>query len=147
MENLENKTEEVKVESPVETVESPKVEEEVSEPVKVEVAPEAPKASDAIVTDSLARSTQETPAVGSVANGAIGVTTAPKPAPKPKATPSKKAAEKTVAIHSTKNVTWSGVGKVYTGYNIVTEDESEKWLTRGHIRLATPEEVAREFGK
>jgi hypothetical protein len=51
-----------------------------------------------------------------------------------------------VAVYSTKNVTWSGVGKVYRGYNIVTEDQAAKWLTRDHTRLATPEEVAKEFG-
>jgi uncharacterized protein (UPF0332 family) len=33
------------------------------------------------------------------------------------------------------------------GYNIVEKDAAEKWLTRSHIRTATPEEVAREFGK
>jgi hypothetical protein len=52
----------------------------------------------------------------------------------------------TVAIHSTKNVVWEGVGKVSTGYNIVTKAQAEKWLTRKHIRLASPEEVAQEFG-
>ncbi len=52
-----------------------------------------------------------------------------------------------VAIYSTRNVTWSGVGKVSRGYNIVTKEASEKWATRNHIRIATPEEVAREFGK
>jgi hypothetical protein len=39
------------------------------------------------------------------------------------------------------------VGKVYRGYNIVEKDAAEKWLTRSHIRTATPEEVAKEFGK
>jgi hypothetical protein len=58
-----------------------------------------------------------------------------------------KAKKNTVAVHSTRNVTWSGVGKVDRGYNIVTKEASEKWLTREHIRLATPEEVARDFGK
>lgn len=52
-----------------------------------------------------------------------------------------------VAVYSTRNVTWSGVGKVYRGYNIVTKEASEKWATRDHIRIATPEEVARSFGK
>lgn len=52
----------------------------------------------------------------------------------------------TVAIHSTKNVIWEGVGKVEKGYNIVSKAEAETWLTRSHIRLATPEEVAREYG-
>lgn len=52
----------------------------------------------------------------------------------------------TVAIHSTRNVNWNGVGKVTTGYNIVTKDQADKWLTRSHVRLATPEEVAKGFG-
>lgn len=80
-------------------------------------------------------------------NGAIGTTTA---TPEPKTAPAKKAKKSkqdTVAIHSTKNVTWPGVGKVYVGYNIVDKNESEKWLTRSHVRLATPAEVAKEFGK
>jgi hypothetical protein len=51
-----------------------------------------------------------------------------------------------VAVFSTKNVTWNGVGKVYRGYNIVSHAEAEKWLTRNHIRMATPAEVAEEFG-
>lgn len=59
--------------------------------------------------------------------------------------PNKQKAE-TIAIHSTKNVFWPEVGRVYSGYNIVEKEISEKWLTRDHIRIATPEEVAREFG-
>jgi hypothetical protein len=55
--------------------------------------------------------------------------------------------ENTVAIYSSKNVSWPGVGKVLKGYNIVTKAISEKWLQRDHIRIATPEEVARDFGK
>jgi len=61
--------------------------------------------------------------------------------PKAKAKP-----DTTVAIYSERNVSWQDVGKVSTGYNIVSQRASEKWLTRGYIRLATPEEVAREFG-
>ena len=57
-----------------------------------------------------------------------------------------KAENETVAIHSTKNVVWEGVGKVEKGYNILKKSEAEKWLTRGHTRIATPEEVAREYG-
>lgn len=64
-----------------------------------------------------------------------------------KKTPAKKKPKKdTVAIHSTKNVLWPGIGEVTRGYNIVTEEVAEKWLTRSHVRSATPEEVAREFG-
>lgn len=51
-----------------------------------------------------------------------------------------------VAVYSTKNVNWSGVGQVSKGYNIVTKQASEKWATRDHIRIATPEEVAGEYG-
>jgi hypothetical protein len=56
-------------------------------------------------------------------------------------------AKEKVALYSTKNVTWSGVGQVSKGYNIVTRQAAEKWSTRDHIRIATPEEVARDFGK
>ncbi len=64
---------------------------------------------------------------------------------KPQAPKAAKKAQK-IAVHSTRNVTWSEVGKVYIGYNIVTQEQADKWLTRDHIRLATPEEVAKEFG-
>ncbi len=58
----------------------------------------------------------------------------------------KKSAEKTVALLSTRNVNWNGVGSVEVGYNIVTEEQAEKWLTRTHITLATPEDVAKGYG-
>ena len=54
--------------------------------------------------------------------------------------------KETVALHSTKNVVWEGVGKVEKGYNIVKKSEAAQWLKRSHIREATPEEVAREYG-
>lgn len=83
--------------------------------------------------------------ITSVENGVIGTG---KVAKKPKATAAKTEVKvEKVAIHSTKNVTWSGVGKVYRGYNLVTPEQAEKWLTRSHIRTATPQEVAREFNK
>jgi hypothetical protein len=63
--------------------------------------------------------------------------------PKPNAAKEKD----TVALYSTRNVTWSGVGQVSKGYNIVTKQTADKWVTRDHIRIATPEEVARDFGK
>ena len=138
----------VVIEAPV--VESPVVEEPVAEPVHVEpvkeeepvVAP-APVAQEVINAPAYAAE-PEVQALGSV-NGAIGATTAPVV----RKSVAKKQAEKkeTVALRSTKNVTWSGVGKVYTGINIVEKDAAEKWLTRSHITVATPEEVAKEFGK
>lgn len=152
MENLNNSIEE-KIDAPVveevPVVEIPVVEEVTPEPVKVEEAPAAEEINaepTAIKTDDFATSTSDVQAVGQVAAGAIGVTKTPRQAP------SKKSAEKavkkeTVAIHSTKNVTWDGVGKVYRGYNIVDKAAGDQWLTRSHCRIALPEEVAKEFGK
>lgn len=51
------------------------------------------------------------------------------------------------AIWSDKNIRWSGVGALIKGYNIVTKEAAEKWLSRGNVREATPEEVATHFGK
>lgn len=107
---------------------------------------EVPESSDAITTADLSASSSDTvQAVGAIDNGVIGVTETPRPVKKA-ADASPKKSNKTVAIYSTKNVSWSSVGKVYRGYNIVTPDQAEKWLTRSHVRLATPEEVAKEFG-
>ena len=109
------------------------------ENVKIEEAKPQPQA---IVAPEPAA---ETPGLAYVADGVLGSTKVAKPEPKPAA---KKAAKKdTVAVHSTRNVTWNGVGKVYTGYNIVTKEAADQWLKRDHIRLATPEEVAREYGQ
>jgi hypothetical protein len=52
-----------------------------------------------------------------------------------------------VYIFSYKNVTWSGVGKLYKGHNLVPSDKAEIWLTRSFIRSSTPEEIEKEFGK
>jgi purine nucleoside phosphorylase len=100
----------------------------------------------AVVEAPAYQAPEEVQALGSVAEGVIGATTAPKA---PERKKSAKAAEvkETVALFSTKNVTWPGVGKVYRGYNIVEKDAATQWLTRSHIKPATPEEVAKEFGK
>jgi hypothetical protein len=131
--------------------ETPVVEEApvVETPAEPEVEAPAPVVEEpvsAITTPAYDSHVEEVPALGSVGEGAIGATTTVR---QPRA--AKKKAEapvsEKVAIHSTKNVTWQEVGKVYRGYNIVTKDAADKWLTRSHIRLATPEEVAKEFGK
>ena len=79
----------------------------------------------------------------SVSNDVVGSSSADRVDPVKKTEPVGKL---TVAIHSTKNVIWEGVGKVSKGYNVVSKDQADQWLTRGHIRLATPEEVAGEYG-
>jgi hypothetical protein len=125
------------------------VEEKVEQESVVEVqAPvEEVKEDNSVITAEVAGEPAPVQVLGNV-NGAIGATTVVPEPKQPVVKKEKKSAKKdTVAIHSTKNVTWPGVGKVYVGYNIVEKDESEKWLTRSHIRLATPQEVAKEFGK
>jgi hypothetical protein len=51
-----------------------------------------------------------------------------------------------VAVYSSRNVFWEGVGRISRGYNIMTKDKAEKWLTKDTTRIATPEEVAKEYG-
>jgi hypothetical protein len=50
------------------------------------------------------------------------------------------------ALFSTRSLYWPGVGRLINGYNIVTDTNAEKWMTLKGIRVATPEEVAREYG-
>lgn len=52
-----------------------------------------------------------------------------------------------VAVWSKGNIRWTGVGALSKGYNIVTKEAAEKWLSREGIREATPEEVATYYGK
>ena len=54
--------------------------------------------------------------------------------------------EKT-ALWSAKNIRWTGVGELSKGYNIVTKEAAEKWLSKAGIREATPEEVATYYSK
>lgn len=86
------------------------------------------------------------PALGVVGGGAMGVSDSTKVEKKPLKKVDEKVKSEKVAVFSTRNVTWSEVGKVYRGYNIVTPEQAEKWMTRDHIRMATPQEVAKEFG-
>ena len=55
--------------------------------------------------------------------------------------------EKDSAVYSTRNIYWSGVGTLNIGYNILTKEDADKWLTRKSVRIASPEEVARHYGK
>jgi hypothetical protein len=102
--------------------------------------------AEAVVEAPAYQAPEEVQALGSVAEGVIGATTAPK-APEKIKTPKTRKEEETVAIKSTRNVSWPEVGKVYVGINIVPKSIADKWLTRSHVSPATPEEVAREFGK
>lgn len=111
--------------------EAPAIEEDIS----FVVSSEEPKTS--------AKPKTAKPALAPVADGVIGtgVSTA-----KPKAKRVVETASKRVAVHSSKNVSWNGVGRIYRGINILSAEEAEKWLTRDHVREATKEEVAEVAG-
>lgn len=148
MENINENpiVEEATYEAPV--FEAPVVEEPVVEAPVVEHVEETPVVEEiqAVVEAPAYQAPEEVQALGYVAEGVIGATTAAVASPRKKKEKTAEVKEK-VALYSTKNVTWSEVGKVYRGYNIVEKDAADKWLTRPHIRIATPEEVAKEFGK
>lgn len=58
-----------------------------------------------------------------------------------------KTKDETVALFSQRNLFWNEVGTLKVGYNIVSAEKSERWLQHKSVRLATPEEVAKAYGK
>ena len=133
--SAENAEEQAHVEAPVvETTVEPTVEpvvEPVAEAPVVEAVVEAPAAEEPVQS------------LGFTKTGAIGSMAADGPSKvvKPEADLGEK-----VAIHSTKSVRWEEVGAISKGYNIVTKAQADKWLSRSHVRIATPEEVKKAFG-
>lgn len=57
------------------------------------------------------------------------------------------APQEKVAVYSLRNLNWNGVGALVKGYNIVTKEDAEKWITNKSVRTATPDEVKRAYGK
>lgn len=145
----ETNNENTEAELTPEVIAEPTKVEEVAQEIEVVVEQpkieEAPKAEPEVIAAPEPVADTK-PGLGFVGNGAMGSTNVPKSSKKAAAAAAEAKAE-TVAVHSTKNVTWNGVGKVYRGYNIVSKSASIEWLKRDHVRLATPEEVAKEFGK
>jgi hypothetical protein len=151
MENMNNNpvAEEAVVESPIEeapAVEAPApvVEEAPAEPV-IEEAPAEP-AQEAINAPAYKSNSEEVPALGAVDNGVMGTTSVRRSEPRTHEKPKAEDSVEKVIIYSTKNVNWQEVGKIYKGYNIVTKDASEQWLTRPHVRIASPEEAKKVIG-
>ena len=116
----------LEVETPVEHVEEPVIEAPV-----VEAVVEAPAAEEPVQ------------ALGFTETGAIGSMAADGPS---KTINSEANLSGKVALHSTKSVHWQEVGTLSRGYNIVTQKQADKWLTRSHVRIATPEEIQKAFG-
>lgn len=139
--------EDTEFERPVEELEVNPVEEApVVAPEVLEDAPVA-ETTDEVITNAPAKSTTKgkaKEALAPVADGVIG--TAAQPA-KPQVTKKKaNVAADDVAVYSTRNVRWEGVGTISRGYNVVSKEQAAKWLTRSHVREATAAEVAKELG-
>ena len=75
-------------------------------------------------------------------NGVLGSVAPAEPAPVETSNP----VSDKVLIHSERSVSWSGVGNVIWGLNLVSKKQADQWLTRDHVRLATTDEAA-EFSK
>ena len=115
------------VEAPVEPVAEPVIEAPV-----VEAVVEAPVAEEPVQS------------LGFTETGAIGSMAAD--GPKRDINPEQGLGDK-VAIYSTSNVRWEEAnGAIYKGVNIVTKEQADKWLTRSHVRIATPAEVEKALG-
>jgi hypothetical protein len=52
-----------------------------------------------------------------------------------------------IALYSQRNIYMDNLGSLKVGYNIVSKEASEKWLTHRMVRIAPPEEVATYYGK
>jgi len=52
-----------------------------------------------------------------------------------------------IALYSDRNLHMESIGALKVGYNIVSKEASEKWLTHRLVRIAPPEEVASYYGK
>ncbi len=52
-----------------------------------------------------------------------------------------------IALHSDRNLHMDGLGALSVGYNIVSKEASEKWLTHRLVRIAQTEEVASYYAK
>lgn len=104
------------------------------------------KDNDVVVEETVVETAPEAPVEEKVVEApVVEEKAAPVVEKAPKAA---KAAAKpeTVAIYSNGNKTWQGVGKIRTGYNIVAKENADQWLTQNGVRIATPEEVAKELG-
>ncbi len=86
-------------------------------------------------------------AVVEITEEAAPVVEAPK-AEKPKKEKAAKSDADTVALFAERNISWSGVGQLKAGYNLVSKEDADKWLSGSlKVRVATPEEIAAKVAK
>lgn len=50
-----------------------------------------------------------------------------------------------VAVFSSRNLFWNGVGELNKGYTILPKEVSEKWLLHKAVRTASPDEIAKHY--
>jgi hypothetical protein len=67
--------------------------------------------------------------------------------PSKKTTETPKEESTKVAVFSKRNLRWSKLGQLSSGYNIVTKEAAATWVTLPGVRKATKEEVASYYGK
>jgi hypothetical protein len=142
MENNDNEMRSIHefVEEPVQAPEPVQEPVQAPEPVQEPVQAPEPVQEPVVKAPAVEEPVQ---ALGFTATGAIGSMAADGP----KKTTKVEGLGDKVAIYSTKNVRWEDAGgAVYKGVNIVTKDQADKWLTRNHVRTATPEEVQKVLG-
>lgn len=107
----------------------------------------APEPEPVVITGKSTGGSNEEQVLAPVENGAIGAVKKKKAAPKPKAKPAPVvAANEKVAVFANRNLVWQGLGKLTKGYNFVTADAAEKWLTIGGVRKAEPTEIKTNLG-
>jgi len=130
-----------------ETIEENVIEDAIVEDVVEEIKPEpallAP--GEALIPENKKEAVEKlVQGLTPISSGAIGVGKQARPK-KEKPVEPKQGKEK-VAIKSTKNVSWMGVGQVKLGINYVSAEEAKEWSKRDHITVLKPEEVAKEYG-
>jgi len=130
-----------------ETIEENVIEDAIVEDVVEEIKPEpallAP--GEAVIPEDKKQAVEDlVEGLAPLSTGAIGVGKQARPK-KEKPVEPKQGKEK-VAIKSTKNVSWMGVGQVKLGINYVSAEEAKEWSKRDHITVLKPEEVAKEYG-
>ena len=149
--NYEEKSEEIQVE---ELIDTPAAEETKTQEVASELGIEASISEVEEKKDEEVISSPEkeyfNPPVSAIKVGQTGAISSGAANKKDK--PNKKDSVKTdnsVAVYSIKNLHASGLKTVYKGFNIISKEHANLWLEKrpNDVRLATPEEVAKAFGK
>ena len=99
------------------------------------------KTAEEVITASVSGGSNEESVLAPVENGAIGSATRKKESKPAAKKPAAKKKTETVAIHSVRNISWNGVGRIKKGYNLVDASEADQWVTLDGVRKADPSEI------